>query len=306
VIGGAAVAAWLVAACGSAPVVVAPTYPAPGTIVLGSFDFPESDLLTQLYGQVLASNGFRVVYARDVGPREVVEPALWQGMVNFVPEYLGSALDYFQGSGAAVSSTVQTLDDLQVALAERGARALTPAPAQNQNVVVVTSDTAVREGLHRISDLSRVSDELTLGGPPQCPERDLCLPGLEGTYGLSFKEFLPLSGSDVVAASLKAQQIQVGVLFSTDGVLLPSGLTVLRDDRVLQPAENIVPVVRTELLKELGSRGTTLVELTNALSERLTTLWVQILNAQVAGGRTPDDVAGRWLERHASDLLSGA
>jgi osmoprotectant transport system substrate-binding protein len=201
---------------------------------------------------------------------------------------------------------VQTLDDLQVALAERGARALTPAPAQNQNVVVVTSDTAVREGLHRISDLSRVSDELTLGGPPQCPDRDLCLPGLEGTYGLSFKEFLPLSGSDVVAASLKAQQIQVGVLFSTDGVLLPSGLTVLRDDRVLQPAENIVPVVRTELLKELGSRGTTLVELTNALSERLTTLWVQILNAQVAGGRTPDDVAGRWLERHASDLLSGA
>lgn len=306
VMGAAVVVASLLPACGDAPAVVAPTYPAPGTVVLGSFDFPESDLLTQLYGQVLAANGFTVSYARDVGPREVVEPALWQGMINFVPEYVGSALDYFRGSGAASSETTQTLDELEGSLAERGVLALAPAPAQNQNVVVVTSDIAVEHGLHRISDLGRFPDEFRLGGPPQCPDRALCLRGLEGTYGLSFKEFLALSGSDVVAAALKGQQIQVGVLFSTDGVLVRSGLTVLRDDRTLQPAENIVPVVRTELLKELGSDGATLVELTNALSERLTTGWVQNMNAQVAAGRTASEAASLWLRAYAPDLLGGA
>jgi osmoprotectant transport system substrate-binding protein len=301
------VAAVLASACGAPPAEPTATYPPAGTVVLGSFDFPESDLLIQLYGRLFEANGFPVTFVSDVGPREVLQPALWQGMINFVPEYAGSALDYFAGEGSAPSETSATLDLLRGALARHGVEALEPAPAQNQNVVVVTSETAFNEDVHRVSDLSRLlhrDPALTLGGPPECPSRDLCLPGLRAVYGLRFQAFLPLSDTSVTAAALKANQIQVGVMFSTDGALSTSALTALRDDRALQPAENIVPLVRTDLLTTMGANRERFVRLTNDLSSRLSADWLRTLNARVASGRSPELVARVWLEQQAGSLMN--
>jgi len=308
---GAAVAAVavgvLAGACGGPPIEPVATYPPAGTVVLGSFDFAESDLLIQLYGQLFEANGFPVTFVSDVGPREILQPALWQGMINFVPEYAGSALDYVAGRDSAPSETSTTLDLLRGALALRGVEALQPAPAQNQNVVVVRSDTAFHENVHSVSDLSRLlakDPALTLGGPPECPTRDLCLPGLQAVYGLRFRSFLPLSDTSVTAAALKANQIQVGVMFSTDGALATSELTTLRDDRALQPAENIVPVVRTDLLTTMGASRERFVTLTNDLSSRLSADWLQTLNARVASGQSPELVAREWLVQQVGSLMN--
>ena len=247
-----------------------------------------------------------MTFVNDVGPREVLEPALWQGMLNFVPEYAGSALDYFAGEGSAPSVTSTTIDLLRGALARHGVEALDPAPAENQNVVVVTTDLSQHEDLHRVSDLLPTDRNLTLGGPPECPTRDLCMLGLEARYGLRFKAFFPFSGTAVTAAALKVHQIDVGVLFSTDGVLAGDDLTELDDDRGLQPAENIVPFVRTDLLTTMGADRARFVGLANDLSSRLTTDELQHLNASVGVGRSPASVARAWLVREFGELMTGS
>jgi osmoprotectant transport system substrate-binding protein len=264
-------------------------------VVIGSFDFPESDLLAQLYGQAFAANGFTVTYARDVGPREVVEPALWQGMIGFVPEYSGSALNYLEPEPAATSDVQETMDRLRVALQAHGLVPLSPAPAQDQNAVAVTRDTARTYGLRRISDLTRVAAQFRFGGLPECPQRPLCLGGLATTYGLSFAQFVPFPGTDVVATALQLGRIEVGTVFSSDAALARTGLVVLQDDRGLQPAEHIVPVVGTGVLESLGSRGMRLTALADRVSERLTTVALRSLNMEVSGGRSAVDVAAEWL-----------
>ena len=68
---------------------------------------------------------------------------------------------------------------------------LEPAPADSVNTFVVTQETADEYGLATVSDLAGVTEPLTLGGPPECPERPLCLQGLIGTYGLKFDDVAP-------------------------------------------------------------------------------------------------------------------
>jgi osmoprotectant transport system substrate-binding protein len=264
-------------------------------VVVGSFDFPESDLLAQLYGQAFSAAGFAVVYARDVGPREVVEPALWQGMIGFVPEYSGSALAYLDRDAQATSDANATMARLRTALGTHGLVPLAPAPAQDQNAVAVTRATAATYGLETISDLAKVAPQFRFGGLPECPRRPLCLEGLSTTYGLSFGQFAPLPGTDVVATALQLGGIDAGTVFSTDGVLLGAGLVVLEDDRGLQPADNVVPVVRSDLLAALGARAADLTAVADRISARLTTAELQSLNLQVSRGRSTTDAAAEWL-----------
>ena len=143
-----------------------PTSRAHTGIVIASFNFPESVVLAEIYGGALRSAGYRISVLHDVGPREVVDPALSRGLVDMVPEYSGSALLFF--SLGAVSGTAEsrpTHRALARATAPRGLVALSPAPAQDANAIVVTKDTAARYGLRATSDLAPVASRLTFGGP---------------------------------------------------------------------------------------------------------------------------------------------
>ena len=172
----------------------------PGTTAVGddaitvaSFNFAESVILAEIYARALEGGGFKVDRQLDLGTRELVEPALERGLVEFVPEYSGSALTFVTKGEAAATADEQTrYRELRSALEERGIIALAPAPAQNKNGVVATAETAMRFGLTTISDLIPGASQLVLGGPPECPERPLCLLGLESTYGLKFRDFVPL------------------------------------------------------------------------------------------------------------------
>jgi osmoprotectant transport system substrate-binding protein len=138
-----------------------------------------------------------------------------------------------------------------------------------------------------------VSHELTLGGPPECPQRPLCLIGLHRRYGIAFQRFIPLdSGGPLTLTALRAREIDVALLFSTDPGIAASNLVVLRDDRALQPAENVVPVVRRDLLSRSGPG---LAGIINAVSARLTEDQLRLLDARLADGATPARVASAWL-----------
>ena len=275
-----------------------PEDPRRPTILLASFDFPESELLGQVYGQALRQHGYPVEPVVQLGSREVVAPALEQGKVDMVPEYLGSALNFLNDRDrVATADPRQTHARLEQAFAPRGVSVLAFAPALDRNGFVVSGDLARSHHLERISDLAPLARQLVIGGPPECPQRPLCLKGLQEVYRLSFARFESMPSRAVTAAALQTGEIDVGMIDTTDPSLLRPGadLVQLADDRRLQPADNVVPVLRRELLDLYGPP---LVSLVNAVSAQLTTVELTKLNLQVADGRPAADAAAAWLRAH--------
>jgi osmoprotectant transport system substrate-binding protein len=273
-----------------------PEDPRRPTIQLASFDFPESEILGELYGQALRQHGFPVELVVQLGAREVVAPALEQGKVDMVPEYLGSALNFLNDRDrVATADAGLTHARLEQAFAPRGVSVLAFAPAQDRNGFVVTGDLARRNGLEEISDLAPMAGRLAFGGPPECPQRPLCLKGLQDLYGLRFARFEAMPSRAVTAAALDSGEIDVGMIETTDPNLIEADLVQLADDRNLQPADNVVPVVRREVL---DAYGPPMVTLLNAVSAKLTTAELTKLNRQVAEGRPAADAVAAWLRAH--------
>ena len=261
-----------------------------GALRVASFDFAESVVLAEVYAQAAERAGVPVERLGPVGPREVLVPAMRNDQIDLVPEYVGSALRF--------AGVVETPHDPQVAatlLAERvdefDIDVLMPSSAVDQNVVVVSAETAAVHGLVAISDLAGVRLE-TFGGPPECPDRPLCLAGLQSTYGLTFEEFVAQPTLAFTAEALRRGEIDVGVMFSTSPELEAADLVVLADDRNLQPPENVVPVVRVLALERWDPD---LRRSLDAVSTNLTTTDLRQMNGQIAGGAAAVDVAREWL-----------
>jgi osmoprotectant transport system substrate-binding protein len=275
-------------------------------ITVGSFDFPESVLLADLYAGALAAKGFPVRVLPDLGPREQVDPALMSGLLQVVPEYSGSALEFVSvGRLSATSDAAATSTALAEQVAGRGLVAGRPSAAQDGNVIVVTAATAARYRLRSIENLARVAPRLIFGGPPECPERLYCLAGLRQVYGLRFRAFIPLdAGGPLTLQALQAGYIGVALLFSTDPAITADHLVVLADDRGLQPAENVVPLVRRAVVARYGPR---LLAALNTVSARLTTGSLRGLDARVQlRGENPRRVAASWLRAQGLAWPGGA
>lgn len=262
---------------------------------VASFDFAESELLAELYAQAIEATGTPVVRLGVIGPREIVAPALAQGRVDLVPEYVGSALRY-AGVEEPSPDTETALAQLAAELAPRGLAVLDAAPAEDKNVLVVRIADADRADLRTISDLAPVASELTIGGPPECVERPLCLAGLESVYGLEFSSFVAQRSLRFTVEALQRGEIDVGVMFSTAAPLVAGGLFVLDDDRRMQPAENVVPVIRRDALDRWG---TGVEAALNAVSAQLTTLELRVMNVQVDDGSV-GRVVETWLAEHGA------
>jgi osmoprotectant transport system substrate-binding protein len=280
---------------GSQP--AAPPAAGPGSTVItvGSFDFPESALLAYLYAGALSARGYPVRVLPDLGSRELVDPALMTGLVQLVPEYAGSALEFASlGREHATASVASTIRALERWMGERGVIVAQPAAAQDANAIVVTAATAARYRLRTVSDLAAVAPALVFGGPPECPERPYCLAGLRRAYGLRFRAFVALdAGGPLTRQALRAGDISVALLFTTDPTIREQHLVVLADNRGLQPAENVVPVVGRAAAERYGPG---LFAALNAVSARLATPALTALDAQVElDGRAPGIVAERWL-----------
>jgi osmoprotectant transport system substrate-binding protein len=261
-------------------------------VVVGSTNFTEQEIVANMYADVLAAAGYEVEERFQLGSREVVLPALESGDIDLYPEYVGTALEFLNGgAGQATSDTDATTELLRAEFEERGVSVLEPAEAQDKNALVVTRETAEQYGLATVSDLQPVAGELVLGGPPECPTRPLCLPGYEQTYGLDFAEFRPLdAGGPLTQTALDSGDIDVALMFSSQGVIAENDWVALEDDRGLQPAENLVPVIRTEVLTP------EIEQLLAGVSAALTTEELTELNRLVdVEGEDPAVAAEQWL-----------
>jgi osmoprotectant transport system substrate-binding protein len=259
-----------------------------GSIVVGSTNFTEQLIVAQLYAKALEDAGYDVTVRANLGARDVVQPALQNGELDLVAEYVGTLLEFFS-KGAATSDLDASVTKLREQLTPKQLTALEPAPAEDKNALVLTKAKSDELKATKVSDLATKADQLTLGGPPECPARPLCLIGFQEKYGLQFKEFKPLdAGGPITKKALTDGDIDVAVLFSSS---VPANTVVLEDDKGLQPVENLIPVIRTETLDD------DIEALLNSISEKLTNEELQALNRKVDDDKEdPADVAEQWLK----------
>lgn len=290
-----ALAGLVLAACGAGTPGPAAGPATKVSLAIASFNFSESQILAEIYGQALAADGHTVEYKHKLGSREIVFPALEKGDVSFVPEYLATVLAFTTRSTELVQDAKKGQAQLAETLKPKGIAVLDVAPAIDTNSFVVTKATAQKYGLRTMSDLAKVAGQLVLGAPPTCPQRPFCLIGLEKTYGIKFKEFKPLdTGGPITVAAVESGQVDVGLLFSTDAQILAKGFVLLEDDKHLQAADNVVPVVRQDILDKAG---TTFSKRVNEISAKITTEKLTKLNGQVSvDKKDPRDVAKDFLK----------
>ena len=215
-----------------------------GSEVVGSKNFPTSQVLGQAYGQALAKAGEDVTYKENIGATEIVYAALQNGDIDLYPEYQGTLLEFL--GGTATPDTDTTHSALVDKLAGTGIVVTDPAPAIDANGFYVTKAIAKKYKLKSVSDLSKVAKKLVFGGPPECETRDLCLgPKAQDVYGLKFKEVKKLDvGGPLTVKALEGNDIQVGLLFGSS--VLEKDFVLLKDDKHLQPAENVVVLIRED------------------------------------------------------------
>jgi osmoprotectant transport system substrate-binding protein len=283
------------AACGGSPDDPAPPNAlGDDAITVGSFDFAESVLLAEIYSQALEHAGFTVERAFELGPREFVAPAMSVGLIELIPEYAGSAATFLhRGEPAPPSDVRSTYERLIDGLEGHPVTALMASPAKNANAFVVAKSTAEQAGLVELSDVTAIADELVFGGPPECQRRALCLVGLEQVYGIEFGTVVALRAGPLIEQALRDGGIDMGLMFTSDAAMLSADFVELRDDRGLQPAENITPLVRNEVLDRWGDD---VADPVDAVSALLTTAQLRQLNAEV-GGNTASvaTIATAWL-----------
>jgi osmoprotectant transport system substrate-binding protein len=276
-------------ACGGDGASRAREQPDPRYVRVASFDFPESELLGELFAQALEARGVRVQRRLGLGSRELVQPALEQGLVDVVPEYLASSLEFVTLGTVTSGSAASASDQLRRALTGRGVSVLSYAAAADRNALAMKARTASQLGVDTVSELAPIASGLDFVGPPECPERPACLPVLEQKYGIKFRTFtaVPL---DLITLELQAGEADVGVAFSSDPRVQEHGLVLLRPDKEPPRAENVVPLVRTSVLESHEGMGPAL----DAVTASLTTGDLRALNARVAAGVPAATVAREW------------
>ena len=296
VLGASMVALALVTtSCGSTG---GPSSSAKATIRVASFNFSESIILAHIYGIALKNKGYTITYRDKLGNREIVEPSLENGLIDLYAGYAATDLTFVdKRQGAALEAgtdAAANVAKLNVRLNAKGVKVLNPSPAEDQDAFAVTKAEADQYHLAKVSDLSSVASQWTLGGPPECPQRTFCQQGLESVYSLHFKAFKSLdAGGPLTFAALKQGAINVGLVFSSDGGITASNFVVLEDDKHLQQADNIVPLIRTDVL---NSEITTLL---NAIDAKLNTPDLTAMNKSAdVDKQDPADIAATWVKDH--------
>jgi osmoprotectant transport system substrate-binding protein len=297
VLGASMVALALVTtSCGSTG---GPSSSTKATIRVASFNFSESIILAHIYGIALKNKGYTITYRDGLGNREIVEPSLENGLIDLYAGYAATDLNFVdkrQGASLeAGTDAAANVAKLNARLNSKGVKVLDPSPAVDQNAFAVTKAEADQYHLAKLSDLTpTVASSWILGGPPECPQRPFCQPGLKSVYGLDFKSFKSLdTGGPLTFAALKQGAINIGLVFSSDGGITANNFVVLDDDKHLQQADNIVPLIRTDV------SNSEIAALLNSIDAKLNTPDLTAMNKSAdVDKQDPADIAATWVKSH--------
>ncbi|NEC42080.1 ABC transporter substrate-binding protein [Streptomyces californicus] len=271
-----------------------------GALVVGSASFTESKVLAELYAQVLGDAGYSTSVT-TVKNRELYEPSLEKGEIDVVPEYAATIAEFLNakvnGADKARSEPVASPDaEATVAKLKRlaeplGLTVLPAGKAVDQNAFAVSEEFAEKNSLKTLSDLGKSKLKVKIAAGDECEERPFCAPGLKDTYGIDVTGIDPKGvGTPQSKQAVRDGKVELVLTTTTDAVL--DGLVFLEDDKKLQNADNILPVLNT---KDAGAP-----EISDALGKltaALTTEDLAELNRKVDAERAkPADVAKEYLE----------
>ncbi|NLU67946.1 ABC transporter substrate-binding protein [Streptomyces sp. HNM0574] len=267
-------------------------------LVIGSAGFTESEIMAELYAQVLADAGFGTSI-RKLQNRELYEPALAKGQIDVVPEYAATLAEFLNArkNGPDAKPVASNDVDATVAALEklarpRGIEVLAAGRAVDQNAFAVTAAFAKKHRLRTLSDLGRSGEKVKLAAGDECEERPFCAPGLRKVYGVDVTEVDPKGVGTVQAKqAVKNGTDQLVLTTTTDATLKEFGLVLLEDDKGLQNADNVLPVVNA---KDAGRKD--VMAPLDKLTRVLTTEELAGLNRRVDQDREkPKDVAEEYL-----------
>ncbi|GGN38143.1 glycine/betaine ABC transporter substrate-binding protein [Streptomyces kronopolitis] len=267
-------------------------------LAIGSAGFTESELLAQMYAALLDHAGYRT-HVVTVGNRELYEPALEAGQIDVVPEYAATFADWLntknKGSKAAPVASPDlgvTMAALRRLAAPRGLTVLPAGRAVDQNAFAVSAAYARKHHLKTLSDLGRSKLPVRLAAGDECVQRPFCAPGLRKKYGIHITAIDPKGvGTTPAKRAVQNGQDQMMLTTSTDATLDKFGLVLLTDDKKLQNADYVLPVVNRS---RAGSAR--VAAALNRLGKVLTTADLAYLNEQVdSWRRLPEDVARAFL-----------
>lgn len=270
-----------------------------GTISISGQDFGEMQIMASMYQQVLEHAGY-TVNVHLVGTRDIYAAQLTSGGVDVAPDYLAGMADFLNQQANGVNAPVissnsasDTLTALKPLATAANITMLDPAQATDQNAFVVKTSFAQQHNLKTLSDLAALKLPITLAAPTDCKGRSDCEGGLTGTYGLNIVKIIPLAFDSAQAKdSVTRGESQVAEVGTTDGALAQEGLTLLADDKGIQPAQNLIPAVNSAFLQKNPDVATLL----NKLSGTLTTADLAAMNLKLAVDRAkPADVAKEYL-----------
>lgn len=268
------------------------TAAADGSVTVGSADFPESQIIAELYAGVLQDAGIEASTEPGIGAREAYIGAVEDGSIDLVPDYSGNLLLYVDPE-SDVSSAEEIITELPDALPE-GLTVFEASDAENKDAMVVTQETADEYSLSSIADMAPVCDQLVIAGPPEFQERAYGLPGLEENYGCVPASFEPINdgGGTLTVDALTRGEVDVANIFTTTPAIEEQDLVVLEDPENNFIAQQVVPLAAADRLPD-GAQ-----EALDDFSAKLTTQDLIELNQAVTGDGavSPEQAAQDWLE----------
>ncbi|MFC0438990.1 ABC transporter substrate-binding protein [Kutzneria buriramensis] len=260
------------------------------TITIGSANFPESQLLAEIYAAALTKAGAKVSKKLNIGSRETYIPALKDGSIDLIPEYSGVLLQYFDKTATATSA-----DDVYAALQKAlpsGLSVLDKSAAEDKDAIVVTKETADKYNAKSLADIAPHCGDLVIGAAPEFQKRPDGVPGLLKNYNCTFKDFKSLDADGpLTVAALTQNTVQAADMFTTDSTIQKNGWVVLEDPKFNFAAQNVLPLINTAKASDKVKQAL------NAISAKLDTKTLTDLNTKLAAPDKPDasKVAADWL-----------
>ncbi|MGB7686331.1 MAG: glycine betaine ABC transporter substrate-binding protein [Solirubrobacterales bacterium] len=267
------------------------------TLTIGSKNFPEQEILGEIYAQALQAAGYKVKSDLNLGSETVALKAVQSGAISGYPEYASTALTSFFGvePEEVPSEATEAWEKANEEFEKEGLTAFEPTPFASANAVGTLVKTAEENDLKTVSDLKGVSEEMTLYGSPECRQRIDCLAGLEKYYGLKFKSFKPVD-IGLRYTVLEKGQADLSILFTTDPQLSAEKdkFVILEDDKEVFPAGNVIFVTKKATAEKAGpDYEKTIVQ----VQEGLTLEVMQELDARVElEKQTPKEAAAAYLK----------
>lgn len=279
------------------------------TIVVGSKNFTEQILMSELVAVTLEDAGYPVERQFGLGGTAVIHQAMWNGEIDIFVEYTGTALvavlgmDVPTGDGATseggdVATPVSSVADetYQIVKDEYDEQYditwLDHFGFNNTYAMTVTQETADELDLQNTSDLEGHASDMTLGTDQEFPVREDGLPGFEEAYGFSFGD-VQAGDPGLMYAALDNGDVDVITAYSTDGRIPALDLVILEDDENFFPPYYPAPVIRQEVLDQ----NPEIADVLNKLGGAITEDQMAELNYQVdEEGLTTEEVARTFLE----------